>query len=69
MVKIAPKEPELELACAQCGRPLPHDDREIARWKHGFLAAELDEVSQGILLCPGCAADAAVGEYDAGVAD
>jgi len=69
MVKIAPKEPELKLACAQCGRPLPHDDREIARWKHGFLAAELDEVSQGILLCPGCAADAAVGEYDAGVAD
>ena len=69
MVKIAPKEPELKLACAQCGRPLPHDDREIARWKHGFLAAELDEVSRGILLCPGCAADAAVGEYDAGVAD
>ena len=69
MVKIAPKEPELKLACAQCGRPLPHDDREIARWKHGFLAAELDEVSQGILLGPGCAADAAVGEYDAGVAD
>ena len=69
MVKIALKKPELELACAQCGRPLPHDDREIAHWKHGYLASELDDVSQGILLCPGCAADDAFGEFDAGVGD
>jgi len=33
------------------------------------LAAELDEVSQGILLCPGCASEDAFGEFDAGVAD
>lgn len=69
MVKIAPTEPKLQLACAQCGRPLPHDDRELARWKHGYLAGELDEVSQGILLCPVCAADDRFGEFDAGVAD
>jgi len=68
VVRIAPTEPELELACAQCGRPVPHDDRELARWKHGYLAAELDEVSQGILLCPGCAADDSLGRFDAGVA-
>ena len=69
MVKITAAEPELRLACAQCGRPLPHDDRELARWKHGYLAGELDEVSQGILLCPACAADDRFGEFDAGVAD
>jgi hypothetical protein len=69
VVKIAPTAPELKLACAQCGRPLPHDDREIARWKHGYLAGEFDEVSQGILLCPACAAEDAFGEFDAGVAD
>jgi hypothetical protein len=27
------------LACAQCGRSLPSDATELARWKYGNLAA------------------------------
>lgn len=58
----------LELACAQCGRVIPDDAREVARWRHGYLAlaGELDEVSAAMLLCPECAEEASSGGYDPG---
>ena len=57
------------LCCGQCGRPLPDDESEVGRWRHGYLAGELDEVSAPMLLCPDCAVEAHLGRYDAGVAD
>ena len=59
----------VRLACAQCGRPLPDDEREVARWRHGFLAAELDETSAPLLVCPECAEQERLGDYEAGDAD
>jgi hypothetical protein len=57
------------LACAQCGRPLPDDPGELARWKQGALAAaELDEVAAAMLLCPECVEDDRAGEYEEGEA-
>lgn len=58
------------LACAQCGRSLPRDATELARWNHGELAAsgELDEIAAGMLLCPDCAEDDQLGEYEEGEA-
>jgi hypothetical protein len=61
----------LRLACGQCGRPLPDDEGEIARWRYGRLAAagELDETSAPILLCPECTEDAVSGAYEPGGGD
>ena len=58
------------LACAQCGRSLPSDATELARWKHGNLAAsgEIDETAPGMLLCPDCAEGDRLGEYEKGEA-
>ena len=57
------------LACAQCGRPLPADQGELARWKQSALAAaELDEVAAAMLLCPECVEDDRAGEYEEGEA-
>lgn len=58
------------LGCAQCGRPLPSDAAELARWAHGDLAAsgEIDETAAGMLLCPDCAEDDLLGEYEEGEA-
>jgi hypothetical protein len=61
----------LELACAQCGRVLPDDAQEVARWRHGYLAlaGELDEVSAAMLLCPECADEVTEERYDSGGGD
>lgn len=69
-MKTATTTPQ-RLACAQCGRPAPDDERELARWRHGYLAArgELDETSAPMLLCPDCTEEAVGGGYDAGVGD
>ncbi len=58
------------LACAQCGRSLPSDAAELARWKYGTLAAsgEIDETAAGMLLCPDCAEGDRLGEYEEGEA-
>ena len=58
------------LGCAQCGRPLPSDAAELARWNFGDLAVsgELDETAAGMLLCPDCAEDDLLGEYEEGEA-
>jgi hypothetical protein len=49
---------------------LPRDATELARWNHGELAAsgELDEIAAGMLLCPDCAEDDQLGEYEEGEA-
>jgi hypothetical protein len=49
---------------------LPRDATELARWNHGELAAsgELDEIAAGMLLCPDCAEDDLLGEYEEGEA-
>jgi hypothetical protein len=58
------------LGCAQCGRPLPSNEAELAGWSNGGLVAagELDETAAGILVCPECAQDDRIGEYDEGEA-
>jgi hypothetical protein len=57
------------LSCAQCGRPLPADPIELARWNEGELAAaEQDEVTAGMLLCPECVEEDRSGEYEEGEA-
>jgi hypothetical protein len=60
----------LALSCAQCGRALPADPIELARWKHGNLAAagELDETSAALLLCPDCVEEDILGQYEQGEA-
>ena len=54
--------------CAQCGRPLPSDAAALARWKNRALAgaAEMDETAAAMLLCPECAEDDRLGEYEEG---
>jgi hypothetical protein len=59
--------------CAQCGRELPSDASDaaaLARWKNRTLTAdgELDETTTGMLLCPECAEDDRLGEYEEGEA-
>lgn len=56
--------------CAQCGRPLPSDAAELVRWSNGTLAAagEIDETSAAMLLCPECAEDDRLGDYEEGEA-
>src|SRR5262245_57079435 len=58
------------IGCAQCGRPLPSDAAELARWKNGTLAAagELDETTAAMLLCPECADEERVGAFEEGEA-
>jgi hypothetical protein len=57
------------LACAQCGRPLPADPAQLARWNQGALAAaEIDEVAAAMLLCPECVEDDRSGDYEEGEA-
>ena len=60
----------LTTGCAQCGRPLPSDAAELARWKNSTLAAagEIDETTAAMLLCPECAEDDRLGEYEEGEA-
>jgi len=47
---------DIALTCYQCGRKLPPDAAETARWKHVdlVLSGELDEA---MLLCPECRED------------
>jgi hypothetical protein len=56
--------------CAQCGRELPSDAAALARWKNRTLAATgaLDETTAAMLLCPECAEDDRLGEYEEGEA-
>ena len=56
--------------CAQCGCPLPRDAATLAHWKHRSLAAagEIDETTAAMLLCPECAEDDRLGEYEEGEA-
>ena len=58
------------VGCAQCGRQLPNDAAELARWKYGDLAlsGEIDETAAGMLLCPDRAEDDLLGEYEEGKA-
>jgi hypothetical protein len=46
-----------EAVCAQCGREAPSDPEELARWRHGEILVEEDEVGEGLLLCPDCDAE------------
>ncbi len=45
--------------CAQCGREVPLEAEELARWRHGdlVLAGDLDDVTAGMVVCPDCDAD------------
>lgn len=53
--------------CAQCGRPLPSDTAELARWKNRTPATdEVDENTAAMLLCPECAEDDRLGDYEEG---
>jgi hypothetical protein len=56
--------------CAQCGRELPSDAAALARWKNRTHTAdgELDETTAAMLLCPECAEDDRLGEYEEGEA-
>jgi ribosomal protein S26 len=56
--------------CAQCGRELPNDAAALARWKNRSLTAtgEFDETTAAMLLCPECAEDDRLGEYEEGEA-
>jgi hypothetical protein len=58
------------LGCAQCGRPLPSETAELARWKNATLAtsAEIDDATAAMLLCPECADVERLGEYEEGEA-
>jgi hypothetical protein len=58
------------IGCAQCGRPLPSDPAELARWKNSSLAAagEIDETIAAMLVCPECAEDDQLGAYEEGEA-
>jgi hypothetical protein len=58
------------IGCAQCGCPLPSNAAELARWKNGTLAAagEIDETTAAMLLCPECAEEERLGEYEEGEA-
>lgn len=58
-------------SCAQCGRPLPSDANGIARGNDRALAGatETEEMPAAMLLCPDCAEEDRLGEYDQGEAD
>jgi hypothetical protein len=58
------------IGCAQCGRGLPSDPAELARWKNGDLAAtrEIDATTAAMLVCPECAEDDQLGRYEEGEA-
>ncbi len=58
-------ETDTVLACYQCGRMLPPDTAEQARWKHVdmVLSGELDEA---MLLCPECREEDRELTYDEG---
>jgi hypothetical protein len=58
------------IGCAQCGCPLPSEAAELARWKNARLAAsgEIDDAAAAMLLCPECADDDRLGDYEEGEA-
>ncbi len=61
-----------DIACAQCGRPVPDDRDELERWKSGnlLLAGELeDDVAIEMLVCPECVRVESAGDYEAGEGD
>ena len=59
------------LSCSQCGREAAAGSAELAAWQHGdlALAGDLDEVTAGLLLCPGCWSDDREGAFDPGGSD
>jgi len=47
-----------KLACSQCGREAPSDRENLAAWRHGHFALEVEgEIGEGLLLCPDCDAE------------
>jgi hypothetical protein len=58
------------MGCAQCGRPVPSEATELARWKNAVLAlsGETDDTTAAMLLCPECADEERLGEYEEGEA-
>jgi hypothetical protein len=54
-----------DLACSQCGQPLPSDPAGIEAWRDGprVRAGELDA---GLLLCPDCDAEEHGREFEEG---
>ena len=52
-------------ACSQCGRALPSDAEEVARWKHADLVLSGD-LAEDMLLCPECREEARELAYDEG---
>jgi hypothetical protein len=58
------------IGCAQCGSPLPSEAAVLARWKNATLAAsgETDDATAAMLLCPECADEERLGEYEEGEA-
>jgi hypothetical protein len=56
------------IGCAQCGRPLPSEAAELARWKNATLTAsgEIDDATGAMLLCPECVDEERLGEYEEG---
>jgi hypothetical protein len=58
----------MSLTCAQCGRAAPVEPDQLAGWRSGGLEVtdDLDDTAAGIVLCPDCAADARLGEYEPG---
>ncbi len=57
--------------CSQCGREAPSEPEEALRWRHGHLiaAGDVDEVTEGLLLCPDCVQEQREGGYDEGAGD
>lgn len=57
--------------CAQCDRPLPSDEPDLAGWRPRDVVSDcpVDELTAMTLLCPECIAEEHAWEFDAGEGD